>query len=135
VDDDRVGEPLVRARRRHSAADAAEHRHEGHPISPSDDILALSLANSLTFNPAGTYNLWLYGSAGANRRLDVEISRDGGSTWLGVRAGMILPSSGPGWYEVPLYAPATGERSGRPVSSTSSGRRSPSRLTRPTISS
>src|SRR5262249_61930790 len=51
--------------------------------------------------------LGLSGSPGANRRLDVQVSNNGGSTWQ-TASTVIAPSSGPAWYPVTLYSPSGG---------------------------
>jgi hypothetical protein len=76
--------------------------------STAGDRLDVSLANTLTFNPAATYSVWLYGSAASTRSLDVQISNDNGATWQAAQAGVVPAGSSGGWHQIVLYSPTGG---------------------------
>jgi Tfp pilus assembly protein PilV len=53
--------------------------------------------NTLVYDSTATYRVWIYGSAGAKRALDVQLSTNDGVSWGTLQSNVIPASTSAGW--------------------------------------
>lgn len=64
----------------------------------TNQINVVSFGNTITFVPGSTWTLFVYGSGGTNRALDIQVSNDDGGNWQTRQANVIPAAAAPGWY-------------------------------------
>lgn len=72
--------------------------------STDEQLQDIVFPNTLVFNSAQTIKVYIYGSGGAKRAVDVQISTNDGVTWNTRQANVIGANAAAGWYTLDITA-------------------------------
>lgn len=64
----------------------------------NNQINVIGFANTINYVPGSGWILWIFGSGGTLRALDVTVSNDDAASWQTRQTGIIPAGAAPGWY-------------------------------------